>query len=85
MPSSLLFLTKYIFRTLHMASFAILFGNYALDYLFGQRHIEKINKRGFSILFHSSSAILLISGLINMIILVKENKYVKKISISLFW
>lgn len=77
MPSSSLFLTKYIFRALHMGAFAIFFGNYLLDYLFGKREVTSEFSKKYSIIFHSSTVILLVSGLINMIILVKENKFVK--------
>jgi len=84
MSSIPLFAFKYFFRTLHMASFAILFGNFTLDAYFGERTVRKIQKKEFSIISHSAAAILLISGFINMIILIKENKYLKNFAYTLW-
>jgi len=77
---TLIFLiTKYIFRTIHMGSYAMIFGNMALDFFFGQRSksLESSEKSKFLLLHIASSILLLLSGLINMIILVVENKYSK--------
>jgi hypothetical protein len=81
MASIMLFVTKYFFRTLHMASFAFFFGNFTYDAYFGERTVQK---REINIFTHSATAVLFISGIINMIILIKENKYVKNLAYA-FW
>jgi hypothetical protein len=74
-----LFALKYLFRTLHIGSFGLIFGNIIYDYLWGRRleNIPTDLKKPFSVLHIISSIILIISGLVNMIILVVENKYAK--------
>jgi hypothetical protein len=73
---------KYIFRTIHMASYAMIFGNIALDFFFGQRSksLESSEKSKFLLLHIAFSILLVLSGLINMIILIKENKYSKNMA-----
>lgn len=73
-----MFIMKYIFRFLHMLSFAILFGFTSYD-LFLNTKVNKdeylISKqKTLNILFF---VIVMISGLVNMILLVKEKKYEK--------
>jgi uncharacterized membrane protein len=67
-----------------MASFAIFFGNYLIDLSFGKRNITNSVNKKIDIIFHTSSAVLMISGLVNMIILVKENKYLKNSAYKLW-
>jgi hypothetical protein len=83
-PSIGVLTMKYIFRSIHMASFALIFGNMTMDYYFGNRVIQKINKKEYLIFHICSSIMLIISGLINMIILVKENKYIKNLSYKIW-
>ena len=75
MPSNFFFFTKYLFRALHMASFGVIFGHMILDQLFGKRILA--DRKGFTIFFVSSCVVLMASGLINMLILIKENKFVR--------
>lgn len=76
------YILKYTFRSLHLLSFALIAGNMTYDNFFGKRssHIEKSLTQKFNMSHVIFSVILMISGLINMIILVKENKYVKNVS-----
>lgn len=71
------FTLKYIFRTIHVLCFTLIAGNIWLDYIFGKRQIRKLMKPNYTILYAGSCVFLVISGLINMILLVKENNYVK--------
>jgi putative copper export protein len=84
--SVLLFSAKYIFRTLHMGSFGLIFGNLIYDYLFGKR-VDTISadfKKPFTSLSIIAGIVLMLSGLVNMIILVIENKYNKNSAYE-FW
>lgn len=71
---------------MHIASFAIIFGNLAMDFIFGQRSksITGEDKSKYAMLHISTSLMLVISGLINMIILVFENKYKKNIAYAIW-
>jgi hypothetical protein len=73
------FVTKYIFRTLHIATYGLIFGNLVFDYFFGSRSIRKTDKNYYKFFHILSSVILMVAGVINMIILIKENNYVKNI------
>lgn len=76
--SLLSFSVKYLFRTLHMGTYALIFGNMAFDYMFGKRTLQ--DKRQYTFIHIISCVVLMLSGLINMIILVKDNQYVKNLS-----
>lgn len=82
MESVPLLLSKYTFRTIHMATYALIFGNLMLDYFFGQRSksISATGRSNYVLLHVASSILLVISGIINMIILVVENKYEKNLA-----
>jgi hypothetical protein len=82
--SNIFYIAKYLFRTLHMASFAFIFGNIFIDNLFGKRLIAAGDERTYKLYHISSSVVLIVSGLINMIILIKENKYVKDFSFQIW-
>ena len=76
--SNLLFRSvKYVFRTLHMMSFAFLFGNYSYDYYFGPRQVSEDLISSLRKTNISMGIILVISGFINMLVLLKEKNYVK--------
>jgi uncharacterized membrane protein len=76
------FSIKYIFRTLHMISFALIFGNACYDIYFGKR-FPKL--QGATLALNIiSSLVLIISGLINMILLIVEKKYEKDSSYQLW-
>ena len=60
-----------------MASFAFIFGNLLFDKFLGTRVINTIDRKSYSLFYISSCLILMVSGLINMILLIKENKYQK--------
>jgi hypothetical protein len=77
---------KYIFRTLHLGTFAFLFGNLICDWIFGKRSdaFSGETTRMYALLHAGSGLILMISGLINMIILIKEGRY-KKDFYSRIW
>lgn len=81
MKTILHFFTKYVFRALHLASFAFILGNLVVDYLFGRRtaSMELDLKQAYTKLHIVSSIILIFSGLINMILLVLESKFKKDI------
>jgi hypothetical protein len=67
-----------------MASFAFIFGNLVFDHMWGVRSILKVDKKSYTI-FHVASCItLMISGLINMIILVKTNNYIKNLAYAVW-
>ena len=68
---------KYIFRSLHISAFGILFGNMCIDYYYGSRIIEFKEEKSYKITMMLSGIILIAAGLINMIILVVDNKYTK--------
>ncbi len=74
----LFFPLKLTFRFLHMFSFAIVFGNVCYD-LFVKRRINPSDNQkglyfGMNILFY---VILIVSGLINMLLLIWEKKFNK--------
>jgi len=81
------FIIKYIFRLIHIVSFAFIFGNVSYDLFISRRvpinsqtstslQVEKQNKIyfGLTVAFY---VLIILSGLINMIILVIEKKFVK--------
>lgn len=70
-------LIKYIFRSLHISAFGLLFGNMCIDHYYGSRIIEFKNEKSYKITMMLSGIVLIASGLINMIILIAENKYTK--------
>jgi hypothetical protein len=78
MKSVIFYLAKYTFRLLHVTTFGLIFGNLFYDYLYGKR-IDTLgdNRKEYVTMHIISSVVLMVSGLINMIILVKENNYVK--------
>jgi hypothetical protein len=73
------FCTKYVFRTLHLASFAFLVGNIVVDYLFGKRtaSMELTAKQAYTKLHIAASIVVIVSGLINMALLLVESKFKK--------
>jgi hypothetical protein len=77
------YVTKYLFRVLHIGSFGLIFGNMLMDHLFGKRVLET-NQKEYTILHVSTCIVLMVSGLVNMILLIKENKYVKNMSYELW-
>jgi hypothetical protein len=81
-----LFALKYLFRTLHMGSFGLIFGNLLYDFLFGQRlyNVGSDLLTPFLFLNIIAGITLMLSGLVNMIILTVENKYNKTIQYE-FW
>lgn len=82
MVGVLFFATKYIFRTLHMITFALIYGNACYDIYFGKRFPEL---KGIALALNiSSSLILIISGLINMILFIIEKRFEKN-SNYLLW
>ena len=87
------FIKKYIFRLILMVSFAFIFGNVSYDIFISRRlpldlnekdlnniHLNKIYL-GLTVTF---AILLIISGLINMILLVIEKKFVKDSNYSLW-
>jgi hypothetical protein len=79
---------KYIFRLIHMVSFAFVFGNVSYDLFMAKRtaNLEKEDSLrktyvGLTITF---SVLLIISGLINMILLLIEKKFAKDSNYN-FW
>jgi hypothetical protein len=84
--SSFFLFIKYIFRVFHIGSFALIFGNLFVDYLFEQRSktISATDRSNYVLLHISSSVLLMISGLVNMIILIYENKYAKNTSYTIW-
>ena len=62
---SMLFLTKYLCRTLHMGSFAVVFGNLVLDNYFGERNllIKNESKKKYTLFYVISCITLIISGI----------------------
>jgi putative copper export protein len=80
--ASKMFITKYVFRTLHMGSFAILAGNFFMDYLFGMRsqNISNEQRKLFKWINIIMGIVLILSGLISMIILIVDNKFMKTFS-----
>ncbi len=78
MKSVIFYGTKYLFRLLHVTTFGLIFGNLFYDYMFGKRIEGLGDNRSQYVMWHViSSVLLMVSGLINMIILIKENKYIK--------
>lgn len=88
------FIIKYIFRLFHIVAFAFIFGNVAYD-LFISRRVALDNnkivnpelKKSNDIYFGLTVAfyiVLILSGLINMILLVVEKKFIKDKSYSLW-
>ena len=74
----LLFLLKFIFRFIHVFSYAIVFGNVCYDIFIKERITGTDNKKGIylslNILFY---ILIIISGLVNMILLIIEKKFTK--------
>jgi len=68
---------KYIFRSLHISTFGLLFGNMCIDYLYGSRLVEFKDEKAYKTTMMVSGIILIVAGLINMIILIVDNKYTK--------
>ena len=73
-----MFGVKYFFRFLHMISFAILFGNITYD-LFVKRRVTSNDKikgktESLNTLFY---VVAIVSGLVNMILLIIEKKFEK--------
>lgn len=81
MKSVIFYIAKYLFRLLHVTTFGLIFGNLFYDYMFGKRiDTLKDTKSQYVSMHVISSIVLMASGLINMIILIKENKYIKNTS-----
>ncbi len=78
MKGIIFYFSKYIFRLLHITTYGLIFGNIFYDFVFGKR-IDNIgdNRSKYVIIHVASSVILMISGFVNMVILVKENNYKK--------
>ena len=77
MSNFVLHVMKYIFRSLHISTFGLLFGNMLTDYFFNQKMISPMDEKSYKLLMMFSGIILMGSGLINMILLIVENKYLK--------
>lgn len=80
------FLTKYMFRAVHLATFALIFGNITLDYYLDKRssHLSADLRQTYIKIHIISSVALVVSGLVNMIILVKENKFKKDLAYNVW-
>ena len=50
----------------------------------GNRIVKKVDRKMFTIFHVSTCIVLLVSGLINMILLAKENKYIKNLSYNIW-
>ena len=82
MVGTLWFSVKYVFRSLHMLTFAFIFGNACYDFYFGRRFSTLT---GSALTFNiTSSLVLIISGFINMLLLIFENRYEKTSSYQLW-
>jgi len=68
---------KYIFRSLHISAFGLLFGNMCIDHYYGSRIVDFKDEKSYKITMMLSGIILIASGLINMIILIVDNNYTK--------
>lgn len=78
MGDKLYFFLKFTFRFFHIFSFSILFGNVSFDLFVKQRINSNDPQKGLNMGLNIFFNILIItSGLINMILLIKEKKYVK--------
>lgn len=88
------FIIKYIFRLFHIVPFAFIFGNVSYDLFISHRvpiesgpsinkDIDKQNKIYFS-LTDAFYILIILSGLINMIILVVEKRFVKDSNYNLW-
>jgi hypothetical protein len=84
MKTMILNLIKYIFRSLHITAFGLLFGNMCIDHYNRSRIIEFKDDKSYKFTMMLSGIILIASGLINMIILVVENKYTKNIDYKIW-
>ena len=82
MAGIIMFIIKYVFRSLHLLSFALIFGNVCYDFYFGKRFAKVEGDAKLAII--ASSVILIISGLVNMILLIVEQKYEKTSSYNLW-
>jgi hypothetical protein len=76
--NKLFFGVKYIFRLFHIFAFAMVFGNVSYDLFVkirvsGQDKYNGVNK-GLNIFFY---VLIMVSGLVNMILLVVEKKFIK--------
>lgn len=76
--NKLFFGVKYIFRFFHIFAFAMVFGNVSYDLFVkirvtGQDTYKGVNQ-GLNIFFY---VLIIISGLVNMILLVIEKKFIK--------
>ena len=81
--SLVFYVTKYLFRVLHIGSFGLIFGNMLMDHLFGKRVLET-NQKGYTLLHVTTCIVLMVSGLVNMILLIKEVRYVKNTSYEIW-
>lgn len=88
------FIIKYIFRLIHIISFSFIFGNVAYDLFISRRlaldsaaptdkELKKMNDIYFG-LTCTCYILIIVSGLINMILLVDEKKYIKDNNHSLW-
>lgn len=75
---------KYIFRTIHMGTYAFIFGNLFFDHFWGTRSILRNQKNQYKYFHIISSIMLILSGLVNMFILIKENSYVKDVKYKIW-
>jgi hypothetical protein len=76
--NKLFFGVKYIFRLFHIFAFAMVFGNVSYD-LFIKKRVSGVDKfsgvnQGLNIFFY---VLIMVSGLVNMILLVVEKKFIK--------
>lgn len=74
----LFFSLKYIFLFIHIFSFAMIFGNVSYD-LFIKKRIESTDpdRSTYIVLSITFSVLIIISGLVNMILLIVEKKFIK--------
>lgn len=79
----MIFLLKYIFRLLHIGSYGV-FSAILLNDILIQDSESKISKLMTKREFILLALTLMISGFVNMIILIKENKFKKSKSLT-FW
>ncbi len=70
--SFLLFIIKYIIKTIHILSFGLMVGNVSYDIYFGKKLDKHPEFKVFAIVFN---LLLIFSGLFTYLIIVYENKY----------
>jgi hypothetical protein len=74
----LIFTFKYIFRVIHVFSFAMLFGNVSYDLFMSPRsYPADPYSSTFSALSITFYVLIMISGVANMILLILEKKFIK--------